>query len=101
MRVALFARVPEAVVHLDAAVRALGHESVGVVTSPGPAGRYGAEPFSALVDAAPPHLDILVAHSRTPARRTPRGWPRSRPGRRPDRRPRLGRAPGRGSRPCR
>jgi methionyl-tRNA formyltransferase len=63
VRVALFARVPEAVVHLDAAVRGLGHESVGVVTSPGPAGRYGAEPFSALVDAAPPHLDILVAHS--------------------------------------
>jgi hypothetical protein len=41
VRVALFARVREAVVHLDAAVRGLGHESVGVVTSPG---------LSALVD---------------------------------------------------
>jgi methionyl-tRNA formyltransferase len=66
MRVALFARVPEAVVHLDAAVRGLGHESVGVVTSPGPAGRYGAEPFSALVDAA-----ALLPKLRGP---NPIGW---------------------------
>jgi methionyl-tRNA formyltransferase len=63
MRIALFARVPDVVVFYDARLRELGHECVGVVTSPGPPGRYGGEPLSALLDVAPPQLDVLVAHA--------------------------------------
>ena len=61
MRIALFARVPEVVVWLDEQLRGLGHECVGVVTTEGPHGRYGDERLSALVDARPAHLDVLVA----------------------------------------
>jgi len=61
MRIALFARVPDVVVWLDAQVRELGHECVGVVTTEGPRGRYGDEPLSALIDVRPAHLDVLVA----------------------------------------
>jgi methionyl-tRNA formyltransferase len=61
MRIALFARVPEVVLWLDKQVRELGHECVGVVTTEGPPGRYGDEPLSALIDARPAHLDVLVA----------------------------------------
>jgi methionyl-tRNA formyltransferase len=61
MRIALFARVPGIVVWLDEQLRRLGHECVGVVTAEGPLGRYGDEPFSALLDVRPPHLDVLVA----------------------------------------
>ncbi len=61
MRVALFARVPEVVVQLDALLGELGHECVGVVTTPGPPGRYGEDPLSTLIDVRPPHLDVLVA----------------------------------------
>jgi methionyl-tRNA formyltransferase len=69
MRIALFARVPDVVVFYDARLRELGHECVGVVTSPGPPGRYGDEPLSVLLDVAPPQLDVLVAHA--PARFAP------------------------------
>ena len=61
MRIALFARVPDVVVWLDAQLRELGHECVGVVTTEGPRGRYGDEPLSALIDVRPAHLDVLVA----------------------------------------
>jgi methionyl-tRNA formyltransferase len=61
MRVALFARVPDVVVQLDALLRELGHECVGVVTTEGPGGRYGGDPLSALTEVRPPHLDVLVA----------------------------------------
>ena len=61
MRIALFARVPGVVVWLDAQLRELGHECVGVVTTEGPRGRYGDEPLSALIDVRPAHLDVLVA----------------------------------------
>ncbi len=66
MRVALFARVPDVVVRMDTLLRELGHECVGVVTTEGPPGRYGDERLSALIDARPPHLDVLVASA--PAR---------------------------------
>ncbi len=61
MRVALFSRVPAVVVRLDALLRALGHECVGVVTTEGPPGRYGDTPLASLVDERPRHLDVLVA----------------------------------------
>ncbi len=61
MRVALFARVPGLVVRMDELLRELGHDCVGVVTTEGPRGRYGSEPFSVLLDVRPPHLDVLVA----------------------------------------
>jgi methionyl-tRNA formyltransferase len=61
MRIALFARVPGVVAWLDAQLRELNHECVGVVTTEGPRGRYGDEPLSALIDVRPPHLDVLVA----------------------------------------
>jgi methionyl-tRNA formyltransferase len=62
VRVALFTRLPEVAVFYDARLRELGHECVGVVTAHGPAGRYGDEPLGALVEAAPRHLDVLVAN---------------------------------------
>jgi methionyl-tRNA formyltransferase len=61
MRIAVLARVPGVVVWLDRRLRELGHECVGVVTTEGPRGRYGDEPLSALIDARPLHLDVLVA----------------------------------------
>lgn len=60
MRIAVLARVHDVVVWLDGQLRELGHECVGVVTTEGPRGRYGDEPLSALIDARPPHLDVLV-----------------------------------------
>jgi methionyl-tRNA formyltransferase len=60
MRIAVLARVPGVVVWLEGQLRELGHECVGVVTTEGPRGRYGDEPLSALIDARPPHLDVLV-----------------------------------------
>jgi methionyl-tRNA formyltransferase len=64
MRVALFTRVPEVLVRLEALLRELGHECVGVVTTEGPRGRYGETPLSALLDVRPPHVDVLVASGR-------------------------------------
>ena len=61
MRIALFARVPDVVVQMEALLRELGHECVGVVTTEGPRGRYGEDPLSTLIDVRPPHLDVLVA----------------------------------------
>jgi methionyl-tRNA formyltransferase len=69
VRVALFTRVPEVVVRLDALLTELGHECVGVVTTEGPRGRYGGDPLSVVIDARPPHLDVLVAAG--PARFAP------------------------------
>jgi methionyl-tRNA formyltransferase len=46
---------------MEALLRELGHECVGVVTTEGPRGRYGEEGLSALIDVRPPHLDVLVA----------------------------------------
>jgi methionyl-tRNA formyltransferase len=66
VRVAVFTRLPEVVAFYDARLRELGHECVGVVTAHGPEGRYGGEPLGALADAAPRHLDVLIAN--TPAR---------------------------------
>ncbi|HSP73619.1 MAG TPA: formyltransferase family protein [Gaiellaceae bacterium] len=63
MRVAVITRMAEVAVALDARVRELGHETVGVLTTPGPPGRYEDDQPStgALVDAVAPHLDVLVA----------------------------------------
>jgi methionyl-tRNA formyltransferase len=66
MRVAVFTRLPEVATFYDDRLRELGHELVGIVTAHGPEGRYGSEPLGALVDAAPRHLDMVVAS--TPAR---------------------------------
>jgi methionyl-tRNA formyltransferase len=65
MRVALFARIPDVVVQMDALLRELGHECAGVVTTPGPPGRYGEDPLSTLIEVAPRHLDVLVAADST------------------------------------
>jgi methionyl-tRNA formyltransferase len=62
VRVAVFTRLPEVATFYDTRLRELGHECVGVVTAHGPEGRYGDEPLGALVDAAPRHLDVLVAN---------------------------------------
>jgi methionyl-tRNA formyltransferase len=63
MRVALITRIADVALGLGAAARALGHETVGVVTTPGPPGRYADDQptVGALVDALPAHLDVLVA----------------------------------------
>src|SRR6266550_9578376 len=61
MRIALFARVPDVVMRMDALLRELGHDCVGVVTTEGPRGRYGEDPLSTLIDVRPAHLDVLVA----------------------------------------
>lgn len=63
MRVALITTMSEVAVALDARVRELGHETVGILTTPGPADRYEDDQPStgALVDAVAPHLDVLVA----------------------------------------
>ncbi len=61
MRVALFSRVPELAVRLEAVLKMLGHECVGVVTTEGPRGRYGDVPLSSLIDVRPQSLDVLVA----------------------------------------
>lgn len=63
MRVALITRMAEVAVALDEAARGLGHETVGVLTTPGPKGRYADdEPgVEAIVDGIAPHLDVLVA----------------------------------------
>jgi methionyl-tRNA formyltransferase len=63
MRVALFTRLPEVATFYDARLRELGHDTVGIVTAHGPEGRYGSEPLGALIDAAPRHLDVLVANT--------------------------------------
>ncbi len=69
MRVALVTRVPGLLARLEPLLRELGHECVGVVTTEGPRGRYGAEGLSALLDVRPPQLDVLVASR--PARFAP------------------------------
>jgi methionyl-tRNA formyltransferase len=61
MRVALFSRVPQLVVRLEALLQTLGHECVGVVTTEGPRGRYGNVPLSNLIDVRPHGLEVLVA----------------------------------------
>src|SRR5690242_20359421 len=60
MRIALITRLPQIAVLLDESFRELGHEPVGVVTTPGPPGRYGSEGIGWLVDGVPRHLDVLV-----------------------------------------
>jgi methionyl-tRNA formyltransferase len=60
MRVALITRLPQIATFLDERFRELGHEPVGVVTTPGPAGRYGDGGIGWLVDGVPRHLDVLV-----------------------------------------
>src|SRR5579872_2598951 len=61
MRVALFGRVPQLVARLAPYLRELGHECVGVVTTEGPPGRYGAGGLAELVELRPPDFDVLVA----------------------------------------
>jgi methionyl-tRNA formyltransferase len=60
VRIALITRLPQIAVLLDERFRELGHEPVGVVTTPGPPGRYGREGIGWLVDGTPRHLDVLV-----------------------------------------
>lgn len=60
MRIALFTRLPGVLQGITPIIRDCGHELVGVVTTEGPAGRYGEVPLSALVDARPAGVDILV-----------------------------------------
>jgi methionyl-tRNA formyltransferase len=61
MRIALFTRLPGVLSGISSIVTGLGHEFVGVVTTEGPAGRYGHYPLSTLLDARPEGSDVLVA----------------------------------------
>jgi methionyl-tRNA formyltransferase len=61
MRIALFTRLPGVLSGISSIVTGLGHEFVGVVTTEGPAGRYGDVPLSTLLDARPEGSDVLVA----------------------------------------
>jgi len=61
MRIALFTRIPALLARVAPAIAALGHDVVGVVTTEGPAGRYGHVPLSSLLDARPDGVDVLVA----------------------------------------
>jgi len=69
MRIALFTRLPGVLSGISTIVRELGHEYVGVVTTEGPAERYGHFPLSTLLDARPAGSDVLVANG--PARFAP------------------------------
>jgi methionyl-tRNA formyltransferase len=61
MRIALFTRLPGVLDGISSLVRELGHDLVGVVTTEGPAGRYGHYPLSTLLEARPAGSDVLVA----------------------------------------
>ncbi len=61
MRIAILTRLPAVLRGLTPIIRERGHELVGVVTTEGPAGRYGEVPLSSVVDARPAGVDILVA----------------------------------------
>ena len=61
MRIALFTRLPGLLGGISSIVTGLGHEFVGVVTTEGPAGRYGHYPLSTLLEARPAGSDVLVA----------------------------------------
>ena len=61
MRVAIITRFPEIAAAFDDVLRGLGHDSPGVVTTPGPPGRYGGDGIGGVVEGMPRHLDVLVA----------------------------------------
>jgi methionyl-tRNA formyltransferase len=61
MRIALFGRVPQLVARLAPYLGELGHECVGLVTTEGPPGRYGAGGLEELLALRPADLDVLVA----------------------------------------
>ena len=61
MRVALISRVDMAVAGIGAMLRALGHDVVGVVTTPLEGDRYGADSLGAIALQARTGLDVLVA----------------------------------------
>jgi methionyl-tRNA formyltransferase len=61
VRIALISRVDIAVAGIGAMLRALGHDVVGVVTSPLEGDRYGAESLGAIALEAATGLDVLVA----------------------------------------
>jgi methionyl-tRNA formyltransferase len=61
MRVALISRLAVIIELFNSKLDELGHETVGVVTTPGPPGRYGRdEGIGGVVEAVPRHLDVLV-----------------------------------------
>ena len=61
MRIALISRVDNAVSGIAAALRALGHEPVGVLTTPLEGDRYGEETLGAIAQHATAGFDVLVA----------------------------------------
>jgi methionyl-tRNA formyltransferase len=61
MRIALFTRLPGVLGGISSLLRDLGHEFAGVVTTEGPAGRYGHYPLSTLLEARPAGSDVLIA----------------------------------------
>lgn len=61
MRVALITRVDTACVAFDRALRAMGHETVGVLTCAQGGDRYGAETLGAIALRAAGGFDVLVA----------------------------------------
>jgi methionyl-tRNA formyltransferase len=63
MRVALISRVAPAVVGLSAALRGLGHEPVGVLTTAIGGDRYRADTLGAIAGQAADGLDVVVAAS--------------------------------------
>ena len=63
MRIALFTRLPGLLGGISSIVIGLGHEFAGVVTTEGPANRYGPVPLATLLEARPEGSDVLVADS--------------------------------------
>jgi len=61
MRIAVFTRLPGVLSGISSILREQGHEFVGVVTTEGPAGRYGHYPLSTLLETRPAGSDVLVA----------------------------------------
>jgi methionyl-tRNA formyltransferase len=63
VRVALISRVGRAPALLAARLRELGHEPVGIVTTPAGGDRYGTDALGDIVGQAAPGFDVLVAGS--------------------------------------
>ena len=65
MRIVLVTRILPVALGFHAAVRESGYDAVALLTIRDPERRYGAWDLAALVDAAPPDLDVLLAARRS------------------------------------
>ena len=65
MRIVLVTRILPVALGFHAAVRESGYDAVALLTIRDPERRYGAWDLAALVDAAPPDLDVLLAAKRS------------------------------------